>query len=59
VALTLTGEGERAASEISQAARSYLRALLGHLTPAEMEELSRILGRLVTAADDMAAAPVS
>lgn len=54
VAHTLTPEGELAAGEISQAARGYLGALLGQLTPAERDELTRLLSRLVEVAEQPA-----
>lgn len=54
VLLTLTTDGERLAGEVSLTARGYLRGLLGRLAPADLDELTRILGDLAK----LAAAPV-
>ena len=55
VVLTLTADGEQLAGEVSQTARAYLRGLLGQLPPADLEEMTRLLGRLVA----LAAAPAA
>ena len=54
VAHTLTAEGEHVAGEVSQAAQTYLRDVLGRLSPDELADLTRLLGRLT----EVAAAPV-
>jgi len=63
VRLMLTAEGERHAGEVSHTACGYLRGLLGRLTPADLNELTRILGALATLATgptaDRAASPAS
>ena len=55
VSLSLTPEGEQVASEISQAARSYLRGLLGRLTSRERDLLVEVLSRVVALASEPAA----
>ena len=55
VTLTLTTDGERVAGEVSHAARSYLRGLLDRLAPDELDELTRLLTRLI----ESAAAPAA
>jgi len=62
VLLVLTADGEQLAGEVSHTARGYLRGLLGRLQPAELDDLTRVLGRLVvlaasTAGDEAMAAP--
>jgi DNA-binding MarR family transcriptional regulator len=55
VAHRLTPDGEHVAEEISAAMRVYLRGLLGGLSPAEQEELTRLLTRLRELADGLVA----
>ena len=50
VSLTLTHEGEQVAGEVSQAARSYLSRLLGQLSAPDLEDLTRLLTRIVATA---------
>ena len=50
VSLTLTHEGEQVAGEVSQAARGYLSGLLGQLSTPDLEELIRLLTRIVATA---------
>jgi DNA-binding MarR family transcriptional regulator len=59
VALRLTPEGEHVAGEVSQAARAYVRRLLEGLSPAEQEDLTRLLERLVELAHRATPAPMS
>ncbi len=58
VALRLTPEGEHVAGEISLAARAYVRRLLEGLSPAEQDDLTRLLERLVELERRAAPAPV-
>lgn len=51
VAHILTDEGAQVAGEISEAARNYLHEILGRLTPAEQQDLTRLLERLLAAAE--------
>ena len=50
VSLTLTHEGEQVAGEVSQAARGYLSRLLGQLSAPDLEDLTRLLTRIVATA---------
>jgi MarR family transcriptional regulator, organic hydroperoxide resistance regulator len=60
VRLTLTPDGAQVASEISQTARSYLRALLSQLDSDDLDTLGRVLQRLLTlAAETGTATPTS
>jgi DNA-binding MarR family transcriptional regulator len=55
VSLTLTADGEQVAGEYSAAARGYLRQALTVLDTAELEQLTRLLTRVVERAPDPAA----
>lgn len=50
VLLTLTTDGEQLAGEVSHAAHTYLRGLLGQLPPADLDAVTRVLDRLVALA---------
>jgi DNA-binding MarR family transcriptional regulator len=52
VAHTLTPEGQHVAGEVSQAARSYLRDLLGRMSAEDRSDLTRLLARLVELASE-------
>lgn len=58
VSLTLTPDGEQVAGEISAAARQYLREALGALDPAELDQLTRLLDRVVDHATEPARTPM-
>jgi DNA-binding MarR family transcriptional regulator len=59
VVLTLTADGEHVAGEVSQAGRTYLIGLLSQLPAADLDDITRVLTRvlgLATAPDACAPA---